>query len=96
MKGLPMRRQSIFASSKQILQASADLTADTVNYARQEINASARASRLENTADLSADKLAVLKELFSELTQLKAQEPSELVDMQIEIVELSIAEIKSI
>ena len=91
-----MRRQSIFASTKQILQASADLTADTVNYARQEINASARSSHLENTADLSADKLAVLKGLFSELTQLKAQEPNELVQMQIEIVELSIAEIKSI
>lgn len=96
-----MRKQSIFASTKVVAQASAStlettaqLTTDIVSYARQEVSASMKSSNLENVLDFSEDKTAGLKELFTKLAKLNAEPVSELRDLEIEILMETIATVR--
>ena len=97
-----MRGQSIFASTKVVAQATAStlettalLTNDLVSYARQEVQASAKSSNLENLMDFASDKTAGLRELFKDLATLNAQPQSELRDMEIEIIQETIQSIRA-
>lgn len=97
------RRQSVFASAKQIIQASAStaeelahLTTDVVKYARQELQATSKSSHLENVLDFSSEKSTALLDMYSQLATVSAQSESELRTLQLAVLNDAINAVKSV
>ena len=100
-KGLPMRRQSIFASTKQIVSATAStveetacLTTDIVKYAREEMRATSRVSKLENTEEYVSTKIQLLRGMYAQLAEVQASD-STTKDLEVALITEAIEEIKA-
>ena len=98
-----MRKQSIFASTKVVAQATAQtveelalLSTDLVRLGRQELQSTAKLNQLENTMEYSDERIQGLTALYTQLATVEALPDSTVKQMQIDTIKRAIATIEEV